>query len=138
MTDCGDQQAMVAAMPNDHRADQALHTRRYVHGSNAEADDPLIWYEGATQTSTLRRYLHADPRGSSPPLSAQSGPWVPSFVLFAFSKMTVLIREYGNGAVEKTRTSTGFRPQRPQRCASTSSATTALGYVGAAKLLAPR
>ena len=30
-----------------------------------------------------------------------------------------------NGAVEKTRTSTGFRPQRPQRCASTSSATTA-------------
>ena len=30
------------------------------------------------------------------------------------------------GAVEKTRTSTAFRPQRPQRCASTSSATTAL------------
>src|SRR3546814_17557310 len=28
------------------------------------------------------------------------------------------------GAVEKTRTSTAFRPQRPQRCASTSSATT--------------
>jgi RHS repeat-associated protein len=38
--------------------------RRYVHGSNAEADDPLVWYEGATQTSTLRRYLHTDPRGS--------------------------------------------------------------------------
>ena len=30
-----------------------------------------------------------------------------------------------NGAVEKTRTSTGFTPQRPQRCASTNSATTA-------------
>ena len=30
------------------------------------------------------------------------------------------------GAVEKTRTSTAFRPQRPQRCASTNSATTAL------------
>ena len=30
-----------------------------------------------------------------------------------------------NGAVEKTRTSTGLLPQRPQRCASTSSATTA-------------
>lgn len=29
------------------------------------------------------------------------------------------------GAVEKTRTSTGFHPQRPQRCASTNSATTA-------------
>ena len=38
------------------------------------------------------------------------------------------------GAVEKTRTSTAFRPQRPQRCASTSSATTArhetVGTVG--------
>ena len=32
------------------------------------------------------------------------------------------------GAVEKTRTSTAFRPQRPQRCASTSSATTAHRY----------
>src|SRR3546814_6081542 len=29
------------------------------------------------------------------------------------------------GAVEKTRTSKGFRPQRPQRCAFTSSAMTA-------------
>src|SRR5690606_9416187 len=42
------------------------------------------------------------PSGSSPPLTELSG------------------------AVEKTRTSTGFRPQRPQRCASTSPATTAL------------
>ena len=31
----------------------------------------------------------------------------------------------GSGAVEKTRTSTSFRTQRPQRCASTNSATTA-------------
>ena len=30
-----------------------------------------------------------------------------------------------NGAVEKTRTSTPFKEQRPQRCASTNSATTA-------------
>ncbi len=30
-----------------------------------------------------------------------------------------------DGAVKKTRTSTGFRPQRPQRCASTNSAMTA-------------
>ena len=35
-------------------------------------------------------------------------------------------RRGGDGAVEKTRTSTGVSPQRPQRCASTSSATTAL------------
>src|SRR5690606_14086288 len=35
------------------------------------------------------------------------------------------LKSYRTGAVEKTRTSTAFRPQRPQRCASTSSATTA-------------
>ncbi len=33
-----------------------------------------------------------------------------------------------DGAVEKTRTSTGFTPQRPQRCASTNSATTACSW----------
>ena len=38
--------------------------RRYVHGSNAEADDPLIVYEGASVSDASRRYLHADPRGS--------------------------------------------------------------------------
>ncbi len=35
-----------------------------------------------------------------------------------------------SGAVEKTRTSTGVTPQRPQRCASTNSATTALSRLG--------
>ena len=38
--------------------------RRYVHGSNVDADDPLIWYEGSTVSNGTRRYLHADPRGS--------------------------------------------------------------------------
>jgi RHS repeat-associated protein len=50
--------------------------RRYAHGSNVEADDPLIWYEGASQSASLRRYRdfggatasllerRADPRGS--------------------------------------------------------------------------
>lgn len=38
--------------------------RRYVHGSNVEADDPLIVYEGSSVSNTTRRYLHADPRGS--------------------------------------------------------------------------
>ncbi len=37
-----------------------------------------------------------------------------------------LYRESKNGADEKTRTSTGVTPQRPQRCASTNSATSAL------------
>ena len=38
--------------------------RRYVHGTNAEADDPLVWYEGAGTARSDRRYLYADPRGS--------------------------------------------------------------------------
>jgi hypothetical protein len=41
-----------------------------------------------------------------------------------------------NGAVKKTRTSTGFRPQRPQRCASTNSAMTALALTGRSAPLA--
>ncbi len=38
-----------------------------------------------------------------------------------FQKLTT-----NNGAAEKTRTSTGVTPQRPQRCASTNSATAAI------------
>jgi RHS repeat-associated protein len=51
------------AMIGEYNAAGAM-LRRYVHGSNAEADDALIWYEGATQTATQRRYLQSDPRGS--------------------------------------------------------------------------
>lgn len=54
-----DGSALIAAYTN---AGALL--RRYVHGSNAEADDPLIVYEGATASNATRRYLHADPRGS--------------------------------------------------------------------------
>lgn len=39
--------------------------RRYVHGSDAGADDPLVWFEGTTSTGyTSARHLYADPRGS--------------------------------------------------------------------------
>jgi RHS repeat-associated protein len=38
--------------------------RRYVHGSNADADDPLIWFEGASTAEANARQLYADPRGS--------------------------------------------------------------------------
>jgi RHS repeat-associated protein len=37
-------------------------TNRYVHGSNAAADDPLVWYAGSDLTG--KRWLHADRRGS--------------------------------------------------------------------------
>ncbi len=37
---------------------------RFVHGANAEADDPLVWYDGGgTSTSNIRN-LYADFRGS--------------------------------------------------------------------------
>lgn len=37
-------------------------TNRYVHGSNAAADDPLVWYVGANLATA--RHLHADHLGS--------------------------------------------------------------------------
>jgi RHS repeat-associated protein len=37
---------------------------RYVHGSNAVADDPLVWYSSATVSSATRHWLHADHLGS--------------------------------------------------------------------------
>lgn len=43
-------------------------TARYVHGSNAVADDPLIWYDGATT-----RWLHADHQGSIVAVTNGSG-----------------------------------------------------------------
>ena len=47
-----------------------------------------------------------------------------------FKGLEGLAAKRGSGAVEKTRTSTGVSPQRPQRCASTNSATTALFVMG--------
>jgi RHS repeat-associated protein len=45
--------------------------RRYVHGSNAAADDPLVWYEGASLTQP--RSLHADHQGSIVAIADASG-----------------------------------------------------------------
>jgi RHS repeat-associated protein len=44
---------------------------RYVHGSNAAADDPLVWYVGSG-TGT-KRYLHADHLGSIVAMTNTSG-----------------------------------------------------------------
>ncbi len=37
---------------------------RYVHGTNADADDPLIWYDGSTVIAGKRRFLVANHQGS--------------------------------------------------------------------------
>lgn len=46
---------------------------RYVHGASAAADDPLIWYAGATASSAARRWLHADRLGSIVTVTNGSG-----------------------------------------------------------------
>ncbi len=38
--------------------------QRYVHGSNLEADDPLVLYRNSNTALSDARYLFADPRGS--------------------------------------------------------------------------
>ena len=45
--------------------------KRYVHGSDMGADDPMIWYEGATLSD--RRFLHADQLGSIIAISDAAG-----------------------------------------------------------------
>ncbi|MGN6847892.1 MAG: RHS repeat-associated core domain-containing protein [Sphingomicrobium sp.] len=53
-------------------------TNRYVHGSNAEADDPLVWYQGASLAT--KHYLHADHLGSIVAVTNSSGaPTVNSY-----------------------------------------------------------
>ncbi|QCI80337.1 hypothetical protein E6W36_14960 [Hankyongella ginsenosidimutans] len=45
--------------------------RRYVHGSDAQVDDPLFWYEGSGLTD--RRGLHTDHQGSVVAVSSAAG-----------------------------------------------------------------
>jgi RHS repeat-associated protein len=52
-----DGDALVAEYDGNHNL-----LRRYVHGADGVADDPLFWYEGAGLTD--RRSLHADHQGS--------------------------------------------------------------------------
>jgi len=46
-------------------------TNRYVHGSNAAADDPLVWYSGSNLAG--KRWLHADHLGSITAWTNSSG-----------------------------------------------------------------
>lgn len=52
------------ALIAEYNASSGAMLRRYVHGPDLGADDPLIWYEGSGIAPTDRRYLYADPRGS--------------------------------------------------------------------------
>jgi RHS repeat-associated protein len=47
--------------------------QRYVHGNNAAADDPLVWYAGGVVSSSTRHFLRADHEGSIVALTNSSG-----------------------------------------------------------------
>lgn len=38
--------------------------RRYAHGSDAGADDPISWFDGSSAAASNARHLYSDPRGS--------------------------------------------------------------------------
>jgi RHS repeat-associated protein len=50
--------------------------RRYVHGANV--DEPLVWYEGSTLSTTTRRWLFTDHQGSIVGASNDAGSLVGS------------------------------------------------------------
>jgi RHS repeat-associated protein len=58
------------ALVAEYDASDAM-TARYVHGSNAAADDPMLWYAGSGLSNL--RFLHADRQGSVVALSDASG-----------------------------------------------------------------
>lgn len=60
--------ADALALEYDDRGDVA---NRYVHGSNAAADDPLVWYSG--RTLGMQYFLHADRLGSIAGIADQNG-----------------------------------------------------------------
>jgi RHS repeat-associated protein len=75
-------------------------SNRYVHGSNAAADDPLIWYSG-NNLNTLR-YLHADHLGSIVAIASSTGT----------SYATDTYDEYGiNGSGNNTAERFGYTGQ---------------------------
>ena len=47
--------------------------RRYLHGPDASADDPMIWYEGAGYAWSDVRYLYPDSRGSIALIADRNG-----------------------------------------------------------------
>ena len=52
------------ALVGEYSSSNGNIANRYVHGSNAAADDPLVRYIGSAVGSSNRRYFHADHEGS--------------------------------------------------------------------------
>ena len=52
------------ALVAEYAAGTTTMLRRYVHGPQDGADDPLVWYEGSSVAASNARYLYVDERGS--------------------------------------------------------------------------
>jgi YD repeat-containing protein len=66
------------ALVAEYNSTGATLKARYVHGSNAAADDPLVWYPSSLLSS--KRYLHGDHLGSIIAVTNASGaPSVSSY-----------------------------------------------------------
>jgi RHS repeat-associated protein len=52
------------ALTIEYNSNATVIEQRYVHGSNVDADDALVWYPGASVALSNARHLFADPRGS--------------------------------------------------------------------------
>jgi len=67
------------ALVDEYDASGTL-TQRYVHGTNAAADDPLVWYSGGVVSSSTRHFLRADHEGSIIALTnSTGGPTIDSY-----------------------------------------------------------
>lgn len=76
--------------------------RRYVHGADGKADDPIAWYEGGAVSGSALRFLHTDRQGSIQ-LAGDSGG--NAFRLFAYD-------EYG---IPSTGDAAPLRPENGAR-----------------------
>ncbi|NQY32973.1 MAG: hypothetical protein HRT56_07355, partial [Coraliomargarita sp.] len=74
--------------------------RRYVHGSNVDADDPLVWYETDLVGANTRRFLHADPRGS---IVAVTDAWGNSLATNTYDEYGIPDTATGNDIATKGR-----------------------------------
>ncbi len=61
------------ALVMEYNSNASAIVQRYVHGSNLEADDPLVWYRNSGVALSNARYLFADPRGSIVLVANNSG-----------------------------------------------------------------
>lgn len=74
--------------------------RRYIHGPNADADDPYVQFEGPEIGCTGTRFLYADPRGS---IVALADCWGNNQAINAYDEFGIPDTATGNDIATKGR-----------------------------------